>query len=361
MSPQRCYLDSVAGQAWHQAALSTVAAAADATYSAGNGVYFEAATTRSLLSQAIAGVATVFGVTSDSIIAVHGLGNALKLAVSGVLATQQVSINPISRLGMLQAATAVCPELELCEVDEFGRLEQLKPCDVLITQAGNPEVGTVDDLDRIRLEHPQTLLIVDATEWVGRVSDFPVGDIVIVRASAWAGPASVCFVVAATTLGHKNLPNLDRRQRSMLAPDPVMVLAAATALENIYSSSIDATSHWQAIEYLRSALTALSDVDIHGSVDQRLPHILSFSVLHLDSEALATELDKRGFAVGSGSACLSENGQPSHVLSAMKRLTHGNVRISLPLTFELTDIHRFVDELGAVITQLRKSSGVLNL
>ena len=61
----------------------------------------------------------------------------------------------------------------------------------------------------------------------------------------------------------------------------------------------------------------------------RLPHVLTFSCLYVDGEALVTELDRRGFAVASGSACTASTLEPSHVLAAMGALTHGNVRVSL--------------------------------
>lgn len=50
------------------------------------------------------------------------------------------------------------------------------------------------------------------------------------------------------------------------------------------------------------------------------------------------ELDRRGFGVASGSACTSSSLQPSHVLAAMGVLTHGNVRVTLPLA--AVDPHR---------------------
>jgi cysteine desulfurase len=51
----------------------------------------------------------------------------------------------------------------------------------------------------------------------------------------------------------------------------------------------------------------------------------------VDGEALVHELDRRGFAVASGSACTASTLEPSHVLAAMGVLTHGNVRVTLPL------------------------------
>ena len=58
---------------------------------------------------------------------------------------------------------------------------------------------------------------------------------------------------------------------------------------------------------------------------------MTFSALYVDGEALVHEFDRRGFAVASGSACTASTLEPSHVLAAMGLLTHGNVRITLPL------------------------------
>jgi len=87
--------------------------------------------------------------------------------------------------------------------------------------------------------------------------------------------------------------------------------------------------------------------------------------LYVDGEALSTELDRRGFAVGSGSACTASTLQPSHVLAAMGVLTHGNVRITLPLdtiapTLE-DDVGRFVTELPVAVAAVRAHLGASDL
>ena len=58
-----------------------------------------------------------------------------------------------------------------------------------------------------------------------------------------------------------------------------------------------------------------------GDPADRLPHLVTFSCLYVDGEALLTELDRRGFAVSSGSSCTSDALTPSHVLVAMGALT----------------------------------------
>jgi cysteine desulfurase len=57
--------------------------------------------------------------------------------------------------------------------------------------------------------------------------------------------------------------------------------------------------------------------------DRSLPHILNVSLdstyYEIESETLLLNMDLRGIAVSSGSACTSGSVQPSHVLLAMGR------------------------------------------
>ena len=95
-----------------------------------------------------------------------------------------------------------------------------------------------------------------------------------------------------------------------------------------------------------------------GHPTLRLPHLVTFSCLYVDGEALLHELDRRGFAVSSGSSCTSSAMQPSHVLEAMGVLSHGNVRVSLTRTTTDEDVHRFLDVLPGVVSRLRDTAGV---
>ena len=75
----------------------------------------------------------------------------------------------------------------------------------------------------------------------------------------------------------------------------------------------------------------MPDTEVVGDPDDRLPHVVTFSSLYVDGEAVVGAFDAAGFAVASGSACTSSTLEPSHVLAAMGVLTHGNVRVTLPL------------------------------
>ncbi len=116
---------------------------------------------------------------------------------------------------------------------------------------------------------------------------------------------------------------------------------------------------------MRRAAAAVPDVEIVGDPDDRLPHVVTFSVLYADGEVLLDELARRGLAVASGSACTSSALRPSHVLAAMGVLTHGNVRVTLPLEAvsptRADDVDRLCHELPDAVATVRRRLGTTDL
>src|SRR5207237_305602 len=107
-------------------------------------------------------------------------------------------------------------------------------------------------------------------------------------------------------------------------------LAAAAALQAVVAERAETNARQHAlVDRIRAAAAAIPDVEVVGDPVERLPHLVTFSCLYVDGEALVTELDRRGYGVASGSACTASTLAPSHVLEAMGVLTHGNVRVSL--------------------------------
>ena len=68
------------------------------------------------------------------------------------------------------------------------------------------------------------------------------------------------------------------------------------------------------------------DVEVVGDPVLRLPHLVTFSCLYLDGESLLYALDRRGFAVSSGSSCTSSTIEPSSDSSAMSITRRPSVR-----------------------------------
>ncbi|HWB38457.1 MAG TPA: aminotransferase class V-fold PLP-dependent enzyme, partial [Rugosimonospora sp.] len=116
------------------------------------------------------------------------------------------------------------------------------------------------------------------------------------------------------------------------------------------------------VDRIRERVAAeVPDVEVVGDPVDRLPHLVTFSCLYVDGEALLHALDRAGFAVSSGSSCTSGTLRPSHVLEAMGVLSHGNVRVSLPRGTRAEDVERFLDTLPGLVERVRAEAGVVGL
>jgi cysteine desulfurase len=95
-------------------------------------------------------------------------------------------------------------------------------------------------------------------------------------------------------------------------------------------------------------------VVVHDRASERLPHLVAFSVLYVEGEALLLLLDAQGIAVHSGSSCTADTQEPSHVLAAMGAITHGSVRVSFLADAGDADVDRLLAVLPAAVTELRE-------
>jgi cysteine desulfurase len=146
-------------------------------------------------------------------------------------------------------------------------------------------------------------------------------------------------------------------------PNVPVVVAAAASLRAV-AAELDqtATRHREQIDRIRRTVAAtVPDVEVLGDPDDRLPHIATFSCLYVDGEALLTQLDRRGFAVSSGSSCTSSTLEPSHVLVAMGALTSGNIRVSLHDASTDEEVDAFVAALPGAVAQVRAELGAAGL
>jgi cysteine desulfurase len=100
-------------------------------------------------------------------------------------------------------------------------------------------------------------------------------------------------------------------------------------------------------------------VYLTGHRDRRLPHHASFCVEFIEGEAMLLNLDMKGIAVSSGSACTSRALKASHVLLAMgidHALAQGSLVFSLVERTMAEDIDYLLDMIPPVIDRLRKMS-----
>jgi cysteine desulfurase len=205
-------------------------------------------------------------------------------------------------------------------------------------------------------------LHVDAAQSVGRVTVPPGWSMLSASAHKWGGPAGVgVLVVRKGTRWVSPYPTDDRHRPPPLGAValPAVVAAAASLRAVLAEASAEAARLAPLIERIRATVAArIPDVEVVGDPVDRLPHLVTFSCLYVDGEALLHALDRHGFAVSSGSSCTASTLRPSHVLEAMGVLSHGNVRVSLHRGTTEADVDRFLAVLPGVVAGIRAEVGM---
>ncbi|MGR9106129.1 MAG: cysteine desulfurase family protein [Gammaproteobacteria bacterium] len=99
---------------------------------------------------------------------------------------------------------------------------------------------------------------------------------------------------------------------------------------------------------LEQGLKKLSSVTIFSENAERLPNTLMFGLPGTDGEMMVREMDRRGIALSSGSACSSQSTEPSPVLLAMgvdPDLVRSAVGVSLGPENTEAEIEQFLNVL----------------
>lgn len=343
-----------------------------------------------LLQAARTAVAEVLGCRGDEVWFCSSGQEAARLATHGARAF------PASEVGVVAGAVermdildAISPGIELpprsaspwigpdhlvlLPVDSVGRIDpedlvevlETRPASPVVIQQANSEVGTIQPVERIAAICADYGVpwIMDAVGplgympvaggWSVLIADGrpvgapPIGVLAVRSGSAWVWPESAPTIPGCAP-GFSDVPS---------------AVALATALHAHHGHLAATEQHLRDLsERLRSGVVeSVPDVAVHGDSVTRLPQAVTFSCLYVDAEAVVRALDQFAIQVGSGSACAARSGQPSHVLAAMGALTHGNVRVSLPVECPDAWVDRLLDVLPGEVAALRAEAGVQGL
>lgn len=94
---------------------------------------------------------------------------------------------------------------------------------------------------------------------------------------------------------------------------------------------------------------------------ERLPNIAPLLIKGVEGEAMLLQLDAKGIAVSTGSACSSGSLEPSHVLLACgvpQVIAHGSLRLSLGRFTTEEDVDYFLEVFPPIVERLRSMSPV---
>jgi len=369
--PPDGFLDAASGQPLAPATVAAFQAANEFAWADPGRLHHPGRQSGLLLETARASLASGLQIDAASLQLSASGTSALQYAVDGVLRarpTGQLVVGAVEPLATFAIADAYAKQggrVQVLPVDHVGRVhlddlsKLLAAGDTVAVclQAANPEVGTRQPIAEAHAmtQHSGVPLIVDATGVLGHDQPPTSWDLLTADARDWAGPAGVGVLAVRPGMRWLAPYGAERGWLGGVANVPAAA-GAATAWETLAPQcTVQASQHRSFIDQLRAGIAAtISDVDIVGDPIDRLPQVLTFSVLYANGEALVTELDRRGFAVASGSACVVDSDRASHVLAAMGAFTGGNIRITLPYNCTQQTIDGFLTTLPDAVAAVRE-------
>jgi cysteine desulfurase len=272
--------------------------------------------------------------------------------------------SPVERLSLLRTLDALDAQapVHILAVNADGLVDTADPvlrapASVVALQAANREIGTKQPVSEV--DGVQAPLLVDATA-VRRLADLPRRwDTIVIEPSSWGGPPGVAVVACRSSV--RWVPEAPASTTERFPGRVAVPLAAAAAMSLPVSGARDAEELRIAelADHLAARLQSeVPHVQRLGSATHRLGHIVSLSMLYVQAEHLVDGLARQGFSVHSGSACTSDTKRPSHVLSAIGALTHGNLRISLPPGCPRAEVDALATAVAGLVRAQRNEAGV---
>jgi cysteine desulfurase len=207
-------------------------------------------------------------------------------------------------------------------------------------QYANNEVGTIQPVEEIGelCRAAGVLFHTDAVQAVGSlpidVSKQPF-DLLALSAHKFHGPKGAGVLYCRKGACPQRFLDGGKQENAHRAgtENVAAIVGMATALEEACADREANAAHVRALrDAVQAQLIRLPGARVNGGEAARLPGILSVSFESADGQSLLYEMDLRGVAVSSGSACTAGAIEPSHVLRAMGlpyALAHGSMRISL--------------------------------
>ena len=307
-------------------------------------------------NQAIESIAASLKVPVDSIFAFSSMTLGYYLGLQGLLTESLTLVHGATdRKDIFAIASRSSHHVLPSALD--GKLispDQQSRNSVLALSVANAETGVIQECEEIIRSVNPDRIFLDATASGIRVQGINNYSTAIFDSRSWYGPSELGLLVIKDKSQWSNpLPHLNAAHPNFEASLPLL-LASAVAIENFSSEVEEANLRARKFNsQLRDSFAQIPDVDIAGSLDSSLPHLLSASFLNCNGEELLRGIQGDGFSVDSGAACTADNLEPSHVLAAMGVLTHGNIRITIHPDATQSEIDGLISSVKNNVERLR--------
>ena len=315
-------------------------------------------------------VAGLLGVRSRQIVLTSSGTESINTAVWGALESRP---GPVIHAGVEHSAVTAASarhEVQELRVDASAAVD-LEHLASLLASSGaalvhcqwaNHEVGTVQPVaEVVELAHRHGAVVhVDACAAAGQVRlDLAAlgADLVSVSAHKMGGPPGAGALVVGRGLRLPSLIVGGAQERGRRAGMENLAAAAgfgavAEVLDGPQLEQEEAAARSRS-DRIVGITRQLEGVSVYGGAKSRLPHIVCVGVEGVEAEGILIGLDQAGIAAHSGSACSSEELEPSPVLEAMGVDADHSLRFSVGWSTTDEDVEALATALPSVVDRLR--------
>ncbi len=337
-------------------------------------IHAEGMQARHALEEARSGVAALVGARTREVVFTSCATESIMAAIEGAAGRGHHMVVPAVehssvRLGAQRLADRGSHEVTIVGCNRDGRVEAetllaaIRPDTALVNlQWGNHEVGTEQPLPEVAAacRTHDVLLHVDASQAVGHTKvDFASSgaDLMSFSSHKFGGPTGVGVLLVRRGLRLDPLLVGDDRERARRAgfENVTGIIGLGAVCRSLQGARLVAEQDKQRAltGVLMEGVEPMAGIHVHGDRQHRLPHIACLGIEGIEPQAVLLALDQRGIACHSGSACSSEELQPSPVLEAMGVDAHRSLRVSVGWNTAEVDVEQLLDVLPAVVNQLR--------
>lgn len=380
---KRIYLDHNATTPLHPEVLEAMLPYYKEAFGNPSTIYSFGQETRKATDEARETVANLIGASPEEIIFTSGGTEADNLALKGVPAALEKkgkhivasSIEHHAVLSTLKYLEKRGYKVSFLPVDEHGWLDPGEVEEAITSQTvlisvmhANNEVGTIEPISEIGeiAQKAGIYLHTDAVQTIGKikvnVDDLKV-DLLSLSAHKFYGPKGVgaLYVRKGTRIYPLLHGGYQERRRRAGTENVAGIVGLGKAAEIAPKEMVQQSRRES---NLRDRLEKMireniNHCQLNGHPTQRLPNTLNISFEFIEGESLILNLDLKGIAASTGSACTSGSLESSHVLMAMgvaPEIAQGSIRFSLGRDNRKEDIDYTVENLVEIVTRLREMS-----
>ena len=392
MDRRLIYMDHAATTPLHPDVLEAMLPYFNRNFGNPSGIYRLARESRVAVEESRSSVAQILGCKPREVMFTSGGTESDNAALKGAaLALRDRGNHIITSAIEHHAVLHTCKYLEksgydvtYLPVDRYG-LVSVDDLETAITDKtilmsimlANNEIGTIEPLSeltglvRSKAKGGYIVFHTDAVQGAGAL-DLDVDrlgvDMLSLSAHKFQGPKGmgVLYIKEGTRFVPQQTGGAQEDSRRAGTENVTGIVGTAKALQLASESRESNAAHCQRLRdrLIKGILSTISETYLNGHPTLRLPNNVNVSFKYIEGESVLLNLDLKGVAASSGSACATGEQDPSHVLLAIglePDVAHSTLRFTVGPVNTEEEVDYVLNVLPDIVNKLRLMSPIANV